>query len=95
MGGQYYKITSFKGSTHYDRWSKNIQRILTLDHCWLVTIREEITPKVPQALSKKKPASVAGDRMLVKAVVNTDSAKKLYEAKMEKYREKLFDCNDK
>ena len=63
-------------------------------HCWLVTIGKEIAPKAPRALPEEQPASVAGGT-LVKAVINTDSAKDVYETKMEKYREKLLNCDDK
>ena len=46
-------------------------------------IGKEIAPKVPRALPEEKPASIGGDGKSVKAVVNTDSAKVVYEAKME------------
>ena len=95
MGGQNYKIASLKGSANYDRWSEDIRGILALDHCWLVTIGKEIAPKTPQALPEEKPAEVSGEIVLVEAVVNTKSAKDAHEAKMERYEEKLLDCDDK
>ena len=95
MGGQNYKIASLNKTANYDRWSEDIQEILTLDHCWLVTIGKEIVPKVPQALSEEKPASITSDGTLVKAIKNTDLAKDLYKAKIEKYKKKLFGCDEK
>ena len=95
MGGKNYKIAPPKGSANYDRWSEDIRGILALDHCWLVTIGKEIAPKPPWALPEERPASVIGDIVLAEAVINTESAKDVYEAKMEKYEEKLLDCEDK
>ena len=95
MGGQNYKIAPLKGSANYDRWSEDIWGILALDHCWLVTIGNQTAPKPPQALPKERPASVSGDIVLAEAVINTESAKDVYEAKMEKYEEKLLECDDK
>ncbi len=57
-------------------------------------IRKEIAPNAPRALPEEKPASISG-YVEVEAVVNTESAKDMYEAKMEKYKEKLLDYNDK
>ena len=95
MGGQNYKIAPLKGSANYDHWSEDIRGILALDHCWLVTIGKEIAPKIPRVLPEEKPASVGDDGKSVEAVVNTESAKDVYEAKMEKYKEKLLDCENK
>ena len=94
MGGQNYKIAPLKGSANYDRWSEDIQGVFALDHSWLVTIEKEIAPNAPRALPEERPASVSGD-LGVEAVINTESAKDMYEAKMEKYREKLLDYDDK
>lgn len=52
-------------------------------------------PKIPRALPEEKPASIGDDGTSVEAVVNTESVKDLYEAKMEKYEEELLDCDDK
>ena len=95
MGGQNYKIAPLKRSANYDRWLEDIRRILALDHCWLVTIEKEITPKILQALPEEKPVSTGDDGTSVKAVVNTESAKDVYEAKMEKYKKKFLDCDNK
>ena len=95
MRGHNYQIAPLKGSANYDCWSGDIRGILTLDHCWLVTIGTEIAPKISRALLEEKPASVGDDGKSVKAVVNMESAKDVYEAKIEKYKEKFLDCNDK
>ena len=95
MGGQNYKIAPLKGSANYDRWSEDIRGILALDHCWLVTIGKETPPKIPRALPEERAASFNGDIVVTEAVVNTELAKDAYEAKMERYEEKLLECNDK
>lgn len=65
-----------------------------MDHYWLVMIRKAITLNTSQALPKEKSASVSDD-VAVKAVINTESASNMYEAKIEKYREKLLDYDNK
>ena len=95
MGGQNYKIAPLKGSANYDRKLKDIRRILALDHCWLVTIEKKTPPKIPRALPEERAASFNGDIVVTEAVVNTELAKDAYEAKMERYEEKLLECNDK
>ncbi len=57
-------------------------------------IGKKIGPNTPQPLLKGRPASVSGN-VGVEAVVNTESAKDMYETKMEKYRGKLLDYNNK
>ncbi len=95
MGSQTYKIKPLKGSENYDRWSEDIQGVLALDHCWLVTIRKQITPKVPQGLPKEKPASTGADAEIIPGITVTEEMKDAHEARMEKYRDKLLDCDDK
>lgn len=58
-------------------------------------IEKEIAPKVPQSLPKVKPASVVVDGTVVEVVVNTKLAKNVYKAKVEKYKKKHLDCDDK
>ena len=50
--------------------------------------------KSRQIFHEQKPASVRDSRKSVKAVVNTELAKDAHEAKMEKYGEKLLDCDN-
>lgn len=50
--------------------------------------------KVLQTLFKEIPISTI-DRTVVKLVVNTELVKDIYKAKVEKYREKVLDCNNK
>lgn len=50
---------------------------------------------MPRALPKEKLVSVRDDEKSVKAVVNTKLAKDIYKAKMEKYKKKLLNCDDK
>lgn len=47
-----------------------------------------------QALSEKKPTLVSGN-VAVKSVVNIKMARDIYKAKIEKYREKFFNYNNK
>lgn len=95
MRGQNHKIALLKGSADYDCWLENIRGILALDHCWLVTIRKESAPKISRALFEEKKALVSDDIGITEAVINTQSAKNAYEAKVEKYKEKLLECDDK
>lgn len=80
----------FKRSVNYNRWSKNIQEIFALDHCWLVTIRKNTALKTPQALFKEKAALFSGNIVIAKAVVNTKLAKDVYKTEIKRYKEKLF-----
>ena len=50
-------------------------------------------PKIPRVLPEE--ASIGDGGTSVEVVVNTESAKDMYEAKMKKYEEKLLDCDDK
>ena len=95
MRGQNYKIVPLKGSANYDRMSEDIQGILALDHCWLVTIGKETLPKIPQTLPKERAASFNGNIVVTEAVVNTELAKDAYKAKMKRYEKKLLKYNDK
>ncbi len=95
MEGQTYKIKPLKGSKNYDRWSEDIQGVLALDHCWLVTIGKEITPKVLRGLPEEKPASTGADGKIIPGITVTEEMKDAHEAKMEKYGDKLLDCDDK
>ncbi len=95
MGGQTYKMKPLKGSKNYDQWSKKIQDVLTLDHCWLVTIGKEITPKIPRGLSEKKPASTGADDEIISGITVKKMRKDAHEARMEKHWDKLLDCDDK
>ncbi len=95
MEGQTYKIKPLKGSKIFDRWSKDIQSVLALHHCWLVTIGEEITPNVPRGLPEEKSASIRADGEIIPGITVMEEMKDAYEAKMEKYRDKLLDCDDK
>ena len=61
------------------------RRIFGELYCWLVTIVKEIASKVPRALPEI-------DGKSVEAVVSTDLGHK---AGMEKYKEKLLECDDK
>ena len=94
MEGQNYKISPLKETANYDCCSEDIQKVLALDHCWLVAIGKKFTPNTLRALFEKRPASVSGD-VGVEAVVNTELTKYMYEAKMEKHGKKLLDYNDK
>ncbi len=95
MGGQTYKIKPLKGSENYDRWSEDIQGVLALDHCWLVTIGKEITRKVPWGLPEEKPASTGADGEIIPGITVTEEMKDAHEARMEKYVDKLLDYDDK
>ena len=95
VGGQTYKIKPFKGSENYDRWSEDIYGVLALDHCWLVTIGKEITPNVPRGLPEEKPASTGADGTIIQGITITKEMKDAHEARMEKYWDKLPDCDDK
>lgn len=44
---------------------------------------------------KEGPASVSGDIVLAKTVINIESAKDIYKAKIEKYGEKVLNFDDK
>ncbi len=94
MGGQTYKIKPLRGSENYDRWSEDIQGVLALDHCWLVTIGKKITPNVPRGLPEEKPPSTGDDGEIVPGITVTEEMKDAHEAKMEKYGDKLLDCDD-
>ena len=95
MGGQTYKIKLLKGSENYDQWSEDIQGVIALDRCWLVTIGKEITPNVPQELPEEKPASTGADGEIIPGITVTEEMKDAHEARMEKYGDKLLDCDDK
>ncbi len=87
MGGQTYKIKPLKGSKNYDQWCEDIQGVLALGHCWLVTIRKKITPNVPRGLPKKKPALTGADGKIIQGIIVTEEMKYSNKAKMEKYRD--------
>ncbi len=95
MGGQTYKIKPLKGTKNYDRWSEDIQVVLALDHCWLVTIGKEITLNLPRGLPEEKPASTGADGEIIPGITVTEEMKDAYKARMERYGDKLFDCDDK
>ena len=95
MGGQTYKIKLLKGSKNYDWWSEDIQDVLALDHCWLVTIGKEITPNVPRGPLEEKPASTGADGKIIQDINVTEEMKNVHEARIEKYWDKLLDCDDK
>ncbi len=95
MGDQTYKIELIKESKNYDRWSEDIQGVLALDHCWLVTIGKEITPKIPQRLPEEKPASTKADGEIIPGITITEEMKYSHGARKEKYWDKLLDCDDK
>ncbi len=92
---QTYKIKSLKESKNYYRWSEDIQGVLALDHCWLVTIRKKITLKVPRGLPKEKPASTAADGEIIPGITVTKEIKDAHKARIEKYGSKLLDSDDK
>lgn len=84
-----------KKSANYNRWSEDIQGILTLDYCWFINIRKETMPKISQALPKEKPVYTRNDGKFIEAVIYTELAKDVYEAKIDRYKEKLLDSDDK
>ncbi len=95
MKGQTYKIKLLKGSKNYDQWSEDIQTLLALDHCWLVTIGKKITSKVSRGLLEEKPASTGADNEVIRDIIITWEMKDAHEARMETYEDKLLDCDDK
>lgn len=58
-------------------------------------IKKEIVLKILWAFCKEKPTSTGDNKTLVKVVVNTESAKDMYKAKTNKYKEKLLDYDEK
>ncbi len=48
-------------------------------------IRKEITPNVPQRLSKRKPASIEAEGEIIPGITVTEEMKDVDEARMEKY----------
>ncbi len=95
MGGQTYKIKPLKGSENYDRWSEDIQGVLALDHFWLVTIGKEITLNIPLALPEEEPAATGADGEIIRGNTITEEMKDGHGGRMEKYGDKLLDCDDK
>lgn len=51
--------------------------------------------KFLQALPMKKPALITGDGIIVKAIINIELTKDVYDVKVEKYKKKLHDFDDK
>lgn len=66
----------------WDFYLKN-RDILALDHCWLVTIEEEIAPKITRALPGVKPALIGEDGKSVENVLNMELAKDAHESNRE------------
>ncbi len=95
MGGQTYKIKPFKRSKNYNWWSEDFQDVLALDHCWLVTIGKKITPNVVRGFPEEKPASTEVDGEIILGITATEEMKDTHEARMEKYGDKILDCDDK
>ncbi len=95
MEGQTYKIKLLKESENKDQWSKDIQGVFAMDHCWLVTIGKGITPKVPRGLPEKKVTSTRVDGEIILGITITEEMKDTHEARMEKYGDKLLDYVDK
>ncbi len=92
MRGRTYKIKPLKGSEKYDQWSQDIQ---ALDHCWLLTMGKDITPNVPRGLPGEKLGSTRADATIMQRIAVTEEMKDAHEARLEKYWDKLLDCDDK
>ncbi len=53
-----------------------------------------ITPNEPRGLPKEKPVSTGADDKIIQGISVTEEMKDAHEARMEKYRDKLLDCDD-
>ena len=84
-----------KGGGNYDCWLKNFWEILTLDHCWLITIEKKIALKISQALLEEKLVSIIDNGTSVRAGLTMELAKDMYETKIENYEKKLLDYDNK
>lgn len=51
--------------------------------------------KILQAFFREKIASISNDIVIAKIVINTKLEKYIYKAKMERYKKKLFEYNEK
>ena len=95
MGCNNYKIAPPKGSANYDCWSKDIWEIRALDYYWLTSVGKKIELTISQLFPEEKTASMRDDRTSVKAVMNKELTKDIYEAKIKKYKDKLLNYYDK
>lgn len=81
---RHYNITRLKSGKNYDNWAEEIQRPLTFNKCWLVTIDKLLQPKSPPDLPRD-PANIITVAGTSSSITVIDKEKENYGIKIEKY----------